>query len=463
MKNLYKILLDNITAKTKPQKDESTLLRLLKSAYDQAESAQQSKMLHAGFDGSHFYKFGRGDDAAFRLSCRYGYKMIAQWLWSMCSEERKISMLHAADDDPFCRASENGHYELVQWLWSKCSEEKKISMLHAQGDVSFSSACMNGHLEIAKWLWNVCPEQEQTAMLHAKNDSAFRMGCQRGQLETLGWLWSICPKQEQSAMLHAQDGWAFRWACQQGHLETVKWLLGLCKTKEEKKAMLHAKYRGAFRSACQSGHQEVAEYLWGFYSSVLQSMMLIKNDKRIFKYSFGNSCTNWLFDQYAADDKFDLFQWICSYCIDRLYNLNILNNHRLMTIKLWSKFNEFEQKKIINDPQFQHLMVMMINTGETIKDIQSLITNANSTEVRFVLNNLIYQAKFEEIINIMDENPLCSYSDYLKGCKSFSNTYFINCQLDHVVRTAIKKEKIRNFFLRCSIVWIRWIYLMIIS
>ena len=83
MKNLYKILLDNITAKTKPQKDESTLLRLLKSAYDQAESAQQSKMLHAGFDGSHFYKFGRGDDAAFRLSCRYGYKMIAQWLWSL--------------------------------------------------------------------------------------------------------------------------------------------------------------------------------------------------------------------------------------------------------------------------------------------------------------------------------------------------------------------------------------------
>ena len=74
-------------------------------------------------------------------------------------------------------ACENGHLEVAQWLWTICSDEEQSAMLHAKDNYAFCAACHNGHIEIAKWLFGLCQTvEEQKAMLHAQDRFCFLCG-----------------------------------------------------------------------------------------------------------------------------------------------------------------------------------------------------------------------------------------------------------------------------------------------
>ena len=136
-----------------------------------------------------------------------------------------------------------------------------------------SQTVLLGELKSA---YETTPGDDRSAMLHAKNDRAFRVACEKGYLEIAKWLSGLCQTaEEQSAMLHAKNDRAFRVACEKGHLEIAKWLSGLCQTAEEQSAMLHAGNDKVFRVACEKGHLEIAKWLSGLCQTAEeQSAML---------------------------------------------------------------------------------------------------------------------------------------------------------------------------------------------
>ena len=328
------------------------------------------------------------DDWAFSIACAFGHLEIAKWLWAICPDQEQLTMLHAKDDLAFRVACENGHQKVAEWLWGECkTPEEQKAMLHVKDRGAFRAACGNGHLNMAKWLWSICPEEEQSAMLHAKGDNTFGLACQKGHIEIAKWLWKVCPEQEQSAMLHARNDGAFLVAYQNGHLELAKWLWKVC-PEQEQSAMLHARNDGAFLVVCHNGHQKVTE---------------------------------WLFDLYDTDVRL------------RLYKKH--DNNGL----LWSKLNEYEQIAMFND---QEWLISMVKKSKSTQDVQALISDDQNHEGKQALKTSLYMLNFIKIINSLNEMvPSYEvYHDYLKSCKTFNKNYFINHQLDEVVKIAIKAK-----------------------
>ena len=288
-------------------------------------------------------------------------------------------------------------------------------------------ACQNGHQEIAKWLWIVCPEQEQSEMLHACDDSdylsAFERSCEQGHLKVSQWLWKVCPDGQKPEMLHTDSDNAFCRSCESGYLEIAKWLWEVC-PDDQKPEMLHAQDRGAFCVACENGHIEIAKWLWAICPDLDQSAML-QNDNH---YAFHLACQNghlkmveWMFDLYETDERL------------RLYKKH--DNNGL----LWSKLNEYEQIAMFND---QEWLISMVKKSKSTQDVQALISDDQNHEGKRALKASLYMLNFIRIINALNDMvPSYEvYHDYLKSCKIFNQHYFINHQLDGVVKIAIKAK-----------------------
>ena len=164
--------------------------------------------------------------------------------------------------------------------------------------------------------------------------------------------------------------------------------MGLCKTPKAQKAMLHAYNDGAFRGSCLNGHHKITE---------------------------------WLFDFYETDVRL------------RLYKKHVKN--RL----LWSKLNGYEQIAMFND---QEWLISMVKKSKSTQEVQVLISDAQSHWEKQVLKTSLYLLNFINIINALNDlvPSYEVYHDYLKSCKTFNKKYFINHQLDEVVKIAIKAK-----------------------
>ena len=409
---------------------------------------EQSAMLHAKDDGS------------FRWACKYGHIETAEWLWAICSDQEQSAMLHAADDYAFRMACEKGHLELAKWLWSICTDQERSTMLHADDDHAFQWVCYYGHIEIAKWLWDlcqtpeeqptmlhadddqafrgacgngletakwlwkVCPDVEKPAMLHARDNRAFRVACEKGHQKVAEWLWKVCPDLEKPAMLHAADDDAFQCVCYYGHIEIAKWLWDLCKTDEEQAATLHAKDNYAFRMACEKGHLETVKWLWKVCPVEEQSAMLHSEDDYAFRWACEHGhqkIAEWLFDFYKTDVRL------------RFYKQHVKNG------LLWPKLYEYEQIAMFND---QEWLITTIKSNKSIKDVEALISATQSDDVKGVLKTSLYMLSFINIIDTLNEMMPSSdvYHDYFKSCKVFNQNYFINHQMDEVVKKSIEKH-----------------------
>ena len=304
--------------------------------------------------------------------------------------------------------------------------DERSAMLHANDNYAFGVACQNGHLEIEEWLWGLCKtDEEQSAMLHAKDNYAFRVACEKGHIELAKWLWGLCQTdEERTAMLHAENGRAFCVACQNGHLEIAEWLWGLCKTDEEQSAMLHAKDNYAFRVACGNGHQKIAKWLWSICTDQERSTMLHARDRGAFRWACENdsqNITEWLFDFYKTDVRL------------RLYKQHVKNG------LLWPKLNEYEQIAMFND---QRVADHNDQSNKSIKDVEALISATQSDDVKGVLKTSLYMLSFINIIDALNEMMPSSdvYHDYFKSSKEFNKNYFINHQMDEVVKKSIEKH-----------------------
>ena len=305
-------------------------------------------------------------------------------------------MLHAEDNGAFWSACENGHLKVSQWLMGLCqTAEERIEMLHAvdfDGRSAFYYACERGHLEIAKWLWGLCQTaEEKVEMLHAHDDIVFSEACKKGDIEKANWLWDLCQTpEEQPTMLHADDDCAFREACEYGHQDVAEWLWKVC-PDDQKPEMLHADDDCAFREACEYGHQDVAE---------------------------------WLFDLYETDAR-----------------LRIYKKYVAIPL-LWHKLYVYEQLSIINEDVFKEWLITTIKSNKSTKDVESLISATQSDDVQGVMKKSLYMLRFINVIVALDEIMSSSdvYHNYFKSCKAFNQHYFINHQLDEVVKIAIKAK-----------------------
>ena len=191
-------------------------------------------------------------------------------------------------------------------------------------------------------------------------------------------------------MLHADDDFAFCVACHNGHLEIAKWLWAIC-SEQEQSSMLHSEDDYAFHSACENGHQKIAE---------------------------------WLFDFYKTDVRLRLYK--------KYVKLPFL----------WHKLNECEQVSILNEDVFKEWLITTIKSNKSIKDVEALISATQSDDVKGVLKTSLYMLSFINIIDALNEMMPSSdvYHDYFKSCKVFNKNYFINHQMDEVVKKSIEKH-----------------------
>ena len=106
---------------------------------------------------------------------------------------------------------------------------------------------------------------------------------------------------------------------------------------------------------------------------------------------------------------------------------------------LWPKLNEYEQIAMFND---QEWLITTIKSNKSIKDVEALISVTQSDDVKGVLKTSLYMLSFINIIDALNEMMPSSdvYHDYFKSCKVFNKNYFINHQMDEVVKKSIEKH-----------------------
>ena len=129
----------------------------------------------------------------------------------------------------------------------------------------------------------------------------------------------------------------------------------------------------------------------------------------------------WLFDLYETNERL------------RLYKKHVNNG------LFWSKLNRYEQIAMFSDPEW---LISMVKRSKSTQEVQVLISDAQSHGAKRVLRTSLYLLNFINIIEALNELMPSSevYRRYFKSCKAFNQKYFINHQLDEVVKIAIKTK-----------------------
>lgn len=224
---------------------------------------------------------------AFLVSCKFGYIVLAKWLYSL---GKKVNIR-----DAFITSCEYGQLNVAIWLHS---QGRKLDFTDA-----LAVSCYTGKIEIAKWL---------TTLGVRKISVAFEMSCLGGHFEIAKWLYTLGEK--------ININKAFCNSCSQGHVEIAQWLF-----RPEVNII------SAFSECCINGHKNVAVWLHNLKST---HQLNIKNQLNI-KKAFVDSCSGghmdvaiWLnslddFSQKIKDQAFinscinghiELSKWLCTLC-----------------------------------------------------------------------------------------------------------------------------------------------------
>ncbi len=132
--------------------------------------------------------YNKGDidisnSAAFRHSCGYGHKEIAEWLWeeNLKLPKEKQFDINYKDSNVFHFTCMHGHFEIAKWIY-RLGGWKNIDI-----NIVMAAVCKKGYLDIAKWISSIkTPKVDYTW----NNSIYFREAYQLKRAEVLDWLLS---------------------------------------------------------------------------------------------------------------------------------------------------------------------------------------------------------------------------------------------------------------------------------
>lgn len=165
----------------------------------------EAQSIYALGKGSIFFSHHWRNEDPFRLACRNGHLVMAQWIYSLGDVD-----IHVMNDYPFRRACGNGHYDIALWLYSLGNVE-----IGAQDQDALRSACANGHLHVAQWI-----NSHSGANAWARYPRAFPLSCKDGHLSIVQWIHSL-------NVLHAESykDYSFVVSVANGYVDIARWII----------------------------------------------------------------------------------------------------------------------------------------------------------------------------------------------------------------------------------------------
>ena len=305
----------------------------------------------------------------FRNICKFGHLNIIKWMLDLPNIQINIS---EKSNEAVKNACEKGHLEIVKLLYHEKLKTTPFSNYDLL--IFFEISVYFGNLPIAEWLWEISDNGNNLNIYDPINlfilENAFEHICEMNYITTVKWL-----KKNITSIFNNQDITSlFHKVCKNGSFDLVKWLY-----QNFDNIMLFQNNDMIFKSTCLSGHLSIAQWIYQIYDE--KNYQKLNTDR----YTL-------LFKDICKNGHIETAKWI--YTQDSNINISVFKNmafisacengHIEIVKWLFDKINQNKNQITIN---FNDIFIKICRNGH--HEITEWLYQNFTQQMKNSINNLM--------------------------------------------------------------------------